>query len=491
MKILVTGGTGVIGEGVIPELLARGHSVRLLSRHADDDAKRWPDVEPFQGNVADSVDGAATGCDAILHIAGIVAEDPPLVTFERVNVGGTRNMVAEAERGNASRFIHISSLGVDTGKTDYHRSKKTAEAIVESSRLRWTILRPGNVYGPGDEVISTMLKMVRALPAVPVISGGDQPFQPIWHEDLGRAVVAVLEKDESGKTMELAGDDVTSMNDLLDRFAKITGRKPLRLPTPMALASLVTRLAGAASHVSIDDTKLQMLREHNVLRGPNGLNELGVDTTPLDEGLRKLADALPEKMAEDGVGSMHHKRFWADIAGSRFSAAQLMTIFKEKITDVMPIEFAAEPGVPTKVERGVTLTGALPMRGNIQIRVEVCEPGHVVFCTVEGHPLAGIVEFTSKDAGGTLQFAIDTYTRAATTLDFVALNTVGNPAQSANWVAVVERMIEESGGTSDGVKRDSAKLEEEEAARVEKRIRSIIQARERASSPAAENAPQR
>ena len=124
-------------------------------------------------------------------------------------------------------------------------------------------------------------------------------------------------------------------------------------------------------------------------------------------------------MAEDGVGSMHHKRFWADIAGSRFHAAQLMTIFKEKITDVMPIEFAAEPGVPTKVEAGVTLTGALPMRGNIQIRVEVSEPARVVFGTVEGHPLAGIVEFTTKDSGGGVQFAIDTYTRAATTLDEV------------------------------------------------------------------------
>ena len=54
MKILVTGGTGVIGEGVIPELIGRGHSVRLLSRHAKEDAKQWPDVEPFEGNVADN-----------------------------------------------------------------------------------------------------------------------------------------------------------------------------------------------------------------------------------------------------------------------------------------------------------------------------------------------------------------------------------------------------------------------------------------------------
>ena len=91
MKILVTGGTGVIGEGVIPELLQRGHSVRLLSRHAEDDARQWRGVEPFPGNVTEpsSLSGAANGCDAVVHIAGIAVEDPPKLTFASVNVDGT------------------------------------------------------------------------------------------------------------------------------------------------------------------------------------------------------------------------------------------------------------------------------------------------------------------------------------------------------------------------------------------------------------------
>ena len=76
MKILVTGGTGVIGAGVVPELLTRGHAVRLLSRHARQDAQQWEGVEPFNGNVADaaSLTGSANGCDAVVHIAGIAME---------------------------------------------------------------------------------------------------------------------------------------------------------------------------------------------------------------------------------------------------------------------------------------------------------------------------------------------------------------------------------------------------------------------------------
>src|SRR5215212_947400 len=125
MKILVTGGTGVIGEGVIPELISREHAVRLLSRHADDDAKQWPGVEPFAGNVAEaaSLNGAADGCDAIVHIAGIAFEDPPKLTFQAVNVDGTRHVLDEAKRANVKRFVYVSSLGADVGASDYHQSK--------------------------------------------------------------------------------------------------------------------------------------------------------------------------------------------------------------------------------------------------------------------------------------------------------------------------------------------------------------------------------
>lgn len=86
MKILVTGGTGVVGAGTVTELLRRGHDVVLLSRHAADDARRWPSgVSARTGDVADasSVRGSATGCDAVIHLAGIVDEQDG-ATFEDV-----------------------------------------------------------------------------------------------------------------------------------------------------------------------------------------------------------------------------------------------------------------------------------------------------------------------------------------------------------------------------------------------------------------------
>lgn len=482
MRILVTGGTGVIGEGVIPELLARGHAVRLLSRHADEDAKQWEGVEPFSGNVAESstLRGAADGCDAVLHIAGIAAEEPPELTFEKVNVGGTRNMIDETKRAGVRRFVVVSSLGADIGTSEYHKSKLAAEELVQQSALEWTIVRPGAVYGPGDEVISTILKMVRALPAVPVIGSGEQEFQPIWHEDLAKVLASTIERNDlNSQTLEAAGPEITSMNDLLRRFGEITDRKPVRIPVPMALAQLTTKLASIAVDLPIDEQKLTMLRDENVSRGRNAADILGIRTTPLDEGLRRLADSLKEVLPEEGVGKLEHKRFWADIRGSKFNAPALMMLFRERVNDFMPLEFAAEPGAPERIEKGATLTGHLPLRGNFQVRVEVAEPSHVVFATIEGHPLAGIVEFRTADAGGAVRFSIDTYTRSSNLIDLIATRTLGAAAQSANWRAVVQRVIDGSGGTSDGVHDEGEKLSEEDAQRVEARVKSMIQDRKR------------
>jgi len=495
MKVLVTGGTGVIGNGVVAELLRRGHAVRLLSRHAADDAKQWPDeVEPFDGNVADanSLHGAANGCDAVLHIAGIAAEEPPEITFEKINVGGTRNIVTEALRANARRFVFVSSLGADCGSSDYHRSKLAAEKIVEESGLDWLIVRPGGVYGPGDEVLSQILKLVRALPALPVIDDGEQPFQPIWFEDLGKALVTALERsDLTQRILEVAGEETTSMNDLIGRFGTLTGRDVAKVPVPMPLANLIVKL-GAKSGITLpaDETKLAMLADENVLTGENALQLLGVDATPLEHGLRALADAIPESLPHDGVGAMHHKRYWADIA-TRHTPQSLMTLIRDRAAEIIPIEFEAEPGTPQRLDFGVTLTAHLPLRGNIQVRVELIEATRVVLSTIEGHPLSGVLQFSTEPVDGKVRFTVEHWTRASNLFDLIGMKTLGQPLQDANWRRVVQNVIDASGGTAnDGVQSSSRTLDDDEAARIEQRSKQMVQERLRAQS-ADEAQPQR
>lgn len=485
MRVLVTGGTGVVGTATVSALVAAGHSVRLLSRHAREDAPQWPEgVDPWPGNVAEpeTLRGAADGCDAILHLVAVVDEDPPHATFQRINVDGTRHIVAEAARAGRVRVVYVSSLGADRGESGYHRSKRQGEEIVRAYAGRWTILRPGNVYGPGDEQISLLLRMVRTLPAIPVVGDGEQPIQPAWHEDIAAALVKAVERDDlDGRVLELAGGELTSQNDLIDRLARITGREVRRIPLPEMFASAGMKALGLVGiDIPFNEEQITMLGEGN--RIPPGRENaltatLGLVPTPLDEGLERLADAQAEQLPEAGVGSMKRKRFWADIANSRMTPDELFEYLRTHFDDVTPnfLRVAPEPGTAREIEEGETLTLALPLRGHVQVRVAEAADRKITMLTLEGHPLAGAVRFLVEQRGDCVRFEVQVYDRAATTLDLVAMRTIGDFVQSRSWESLVEQMATASGGSMvNGVEKLSERLDEQQADRIEEWLEALV-----------------
>ncbi len=293
----------------------------------------------------------------------------------------------------------------------------------------------------------------------------------------------------------LAGNEVTSARDIIDRIGTVTARAPVQVPIPSFLAALATRLASFLGRfprafswrsgvpLPLAEATLEMLLEENVIRAPetNALTgRFAIAPTALDEGLRRLADELPEMLSADGVGGMDRKRFWADIEVPALTSTDLMALFKERVNDVMPMEFAAEPDVPTRIEQGATLTANIPMRGNIQVRVEQCTEDTVTLATVEGHPLAGIVTFRAEPSPGFVRFVVEIHARASNVFDRMAMRTVGRVMQNGNWSQVVERMVDASGGRArGGVESESRTLDEHEAEAVERWIDELIVVRKR------------
>ena len=492
MRVLVTGGTGVVGTAAVRSLVRRGHDVCLFSRNADRDVERWPrGVEARSGKIEDpqSLLGALDGCDAVVHVAGIIAEDPPEATFERVNIDGTRHLLREAERAGVGRFIYVSSLGADRGTSDYHRSKRAAEELVRQFRGAWLVLRPGNVYGPGDDVISLLLRMVRTLPAIPVIGGGDHPFQPIAADDLGEAIAGAVERsDLSRVTLDLAGAERTSMNDMLDRLSRITQKTPLRLPLPSWIAEAGARAAGAVGiDLPFNTDQIKMLVEENVI--PAGQENALVTTfkirpTPLDDGLRRLADDMPEQTPSEGTGRLHRRRYWADIGDCSLTATELFERFRTGFKGFMPeatLEVGAEHGTPWVPDEGETLTIGLPLRGNVQVRVLEVAERWMTIVTVEGHPLAAAIRFIAEDRGAdVVRFEIQTFDRAGSLVDAVMLAIAGDLLKDATWRSVVQRVIDETGAAVDGVQHSDEVLEGEDARRVEEWADALVMAGRRA-----------
>lgn len=498
MKVLVTGGTGVVGKSAVDHLLRAGHEVRLLSRHAAEDARQWASgVEPWPGDVSSDggVRGACHGCHAVLHVAGIVAEHPPEATFRNVNVEGTRRLAQESRRAGVARFVYVSSLGAAAGASAYHRSKAEAEEAVRATAPSgWLIVRPGNVYGPGDEVISFLLKMVRVLPVIPLVGRGDQPFQPVWVDDLGLALARAVERDEPRETaLDLAGPEVTTTREVIDLLEKLTDRTTLHVPVPEALARLGTRAAEALGvDFPVKNDQITMLLEENVIPAgrPNALTDVfGVTPLTLAEGLGKLVDALPEALPQEGTGTLEEQRYRADGAAPA-DAEALLGVLRDAFAELAPeglVEVGAEPGSGTRLDVGETLTLALPMRGHVQVRVQEVGARHVTLVTLEGHPLSGAIRFgVEPGPGGAPTLEVRSVTRSSDLVDLIGMRTVGKVAQKATWTTFLERWAERAGLplTAGGARTETRTLEGEEARAAEAWVREVVMRRKRDENPA-------
>jgi uncharacterized protein YbjT (DUF2867 family) len=472
MRVLVTGGTGVVGASTVRALDAHGHAVRVLSRHAGRDEPWWPaGVDGWAGDVSDdaSIRGSAQGCEIVLHLAGIVAESPPDRTFQKVNIDGTRYVVMEAERAGVRKVIYVSSLGAERGGSAYQRSKLVGEDVVRAFTRDWLVVRPGAVFGPGDEHGSVLLHMVRTLPVVPTFGAGDQPFQPVWHEDLAAALVAAVERDDLRcRTLELAGRDRTSQTDLLRRFGDITGRPAVQVPVPEIVARWGLRALDAVGVAApIKEDQLQMLHEGSVMPPgtPNALTEVfGIAPTPLDEMVRRLAEEQPAQLPSDGVGPLTRKRFWIDIRGAARDADALFDYVRGHMAELLQPMVTVKRGVDGNrpVEEGDTLTLEIPVRGECQVRVAEVMDRRLTLLTVAGHPIAGAVRFLVEPNEDATRFEIQVYDRPATVVDRLIMRALGEWLQRAAWISTAQRVARAAGGSASDVHSSVDELDERE-----------------------------
>src|SRR4051794_7793704 len=189
--ILLTGATGTVGSALLRRLTAQGRQVRCLVR----DPRRLGDqrvrVQIALGDLANpsSFRNALRGVDTVVHLAASI-RDQPRASIEELNAVATMRLVRGAERAGARRFVFFSALGASLhSPTRFFRSKALAQEAVEQAQIETTVFLPSIVYAPGDPWL-TLLSRLSWLPALPVSGSGRALYQPIWAEDVARAVSA-------------------------------------------------------------------------------------------------------------------------------------------------------------------------------------------------------------------------------------------------------------------------------------------------------------
>ncbi|MEI6271771.1 MAG: complex I NDUFA9 subunit family protein [Chloroflexota bacterium] len=306
-RVFVTGGTGFVGSHVVPSLIEAGHSVVALVRTANAASALRQRVGVAEaglttriGDVTDPATLASglEGCQALVHLVALARDWNNGKDLERVNAGGTVNLVAAATAAGVTRFVQLGALGVEE-RADLHyaNSKARAERVVRESSLDWTILKPSLIWGERDGFFNIVAALVKIpAPVVPVPGSGKSRFQPIWIGDVARTIVQVLgDPSTIHHSYELGGPRYWTYAEITQEVARALGKRRAVVPMPVPLISLV---AGASELIRLPfpvaTDQLRQLALDNI--GATDAVEREFGFTPRDMGgrlgyLRRKASA--------------------------------------------------------------------------------------------------------------------------------------------------------------------------------------------------------
>jgi dihydroflavonol-4-reductase len=266
-KVAITGANGFLGSWLTKELLNQGHQVRVVVRKTSD-VSELQDLacEYFYGDITDveSLKKAFEGMDAVFHLAGLIAyRAADRDNMEKINVGGTKNVISAVLAMSVPRLVHVSSVvAIGAGFTShdilneeskynisylnlgYFQTKHAAELVVkqavEAKGLDAVIVNPSTTYGPGDArkgSRSTQIKVARG--GFPFYTSGG--VNVIAVEEVVKGMISAWKKGKKGERYILAGENIT-IKRLFELIAKANDVAPPKYQIPSFILHIIGRL---------------------------------------------------------------------------------------------------------------------------------------------------------------------------------------------------------------------------------------------------------
>lgn len=221
--VLVTGGTGVLGRQLVPELVERGHRVRVLSRRQDPPVPEGVGAVRGDLSTGEGLTEALAGVEAVAHCA-----TSPMRRARATDVVGTDRLSRAAQEAGCRHLLYISIVGIDRVPFPYYRLKREAEHVVQESGVPWTILR-------GTQFHDLILRMLTSASRLPFLAiPKDFVFQPVETAEVAARMAELLGAGPSERVPDMGGPEVRRMEDLARSYVDLTGRRRrvVRVPVP-------------------------------------------------------------------------------------------------------------------------------------------------------------------------------------------------------------------------------------------------------------------
>ncbi len=248
MKIAITGGSGFVGRAITQQLQSNtdSHIIWLSSRQLNQ-SDEFPNVtiKTVDYQNTDSLVFALVGCDVVIHLVGILHESKNN-SFDEIHHQLPKRLLSACTDSGVSRYLHMSALGIsENAPSQYLQSKYLGEqacfSFAKHNGITMLSFRPSIIFGKEDNFFNQFARLLKFSPVFPIVCP-NAIFQPVSVTDVAKAFVWGLENGEDGKTYELVGKEVITMQQAIEKVCEHYGWKRLLIPLPDSISRLQGKL---------------------------------------------------------------------------------------------------------------------------------------------------------------------------------------------------------------------------------------------------------
>ena len=271
--ILVAGATGYIGGRLVPELIGRGYTVRVMVRApSPEHAERWPEAEVVVADAlnAESVSHALEGVHTVFYLIHSMLHG--LDQFKNADIQAAANFRRAAELQGVARIIYLGGLG-DAGTllSEHLESRSQVATELSQGSVPTTILRAAIIIGSGSASYEMINHLVRKLPVFLVPVWAKTRCQPIGLRDVTKSLVGVLElPGTAGRTFDIGGSDILTYKDMIKIHAEVLGKKRIFIRSPISnikffsyITSLLTPVPAAITSCLMESVTHDVVCQEN------------------------------------------------------------------------------------------------------------------------------------------------------------------------------------------------------------------------------------